>query len=260
MKSRGFIYVLANSAMPGLLKVGKTHRTTAERAEELSSSTGVPTPFIVIYERQFEDCDSAEAYVHTVLAQKGLKESDNREFFRASPKDVIDAIIKAPDFIEQIETSNDDDTDYEMELDRISSIENIEDEIARLVELNEQNPFAKEFATSLPWQEVWLKAQAAYSGQYDYFQDYQEAIKFFLQAAKLGCPMAYRKVGEMYNKGEGVEKDKHRALDFFKKGIQLNDNCCYLSMAELFLEGRQFDNYTKAIRKFLQTYQPIPII
>lgn len=36
--NRGYIYVLANSAMPDLVKVGKTTRTPAERAAELSKS------------------------------------------------------------------------------------------------------------------------------------------------------------------------------------------------------------------------------
>lgn len=49
MKELGFLYVLANSAMPNMVKVGKTTRSSLERAEELSRATGLPTPFIVIY-------------------------------------------------------------------------------------------------------------------------------------------------------------------------------------------------------------------
>ncbi|MEN9595630.1 MAG: hypothetical protein RL236_64, partial [Pseudomonadota bacterium] len=65
--NRGYIYVLANSAMPDLVKVGKTTRTPAERAAELSKVTGVPTPFIVVYEQLVDDCTAAEEFVHTML-------------------------------------------------------------------------------------------------------------------------------------------------------------------------------------------------
>lgn len=75
------MYVLANSSMPGLVKVGKTTRLPSDRADELSGVTGVATPFIVVYEEYFDDCDAVEAHVHTRLAGKGLRLSANREFF-----------------------------------------------------------------------------------------------------------------------------------------------------------------------------------
>lgn len=42
----GWVYVLANLAMPGLVKVGCTGRSPATRACELTASTGVPPPFL----------------------------------------------------------------------------------------------------------------------------------------------------------------------------------------------------------------------
>jgi hypothetical protein len=75
--------------MPGLVKVGKTTRSPEERAKELSSATGLPTPFIVVYEQYFQDCDLAEAFVHTYLAESGHRVADNREFFNAAPNAVV---------------------------------------------------------------------------------------------------------------------------------------------------------------------------
>lgn len=43
----GFLYVLTNSRMPGLLKIGCTNRAVEKRVEELNAATGVPAPFIV---------------------------------------------------------------------------------------------------------------------------------------------------------------------------------------------------------------------
>jgi hypothetical protein len=43
----GYVYILSNPAMPGLLKIGCTDRSIEERTKELNSATGVPTPFEV---------------------------------------------------------------------------------------------------------------------------------------------------------------------------------------------------------------------
>jgi hypothetical protein len=51
----GYLYVLVNSSMPGLVKVGKTARSPTQRADELSGVTGVATPFIVAFEQQFAE-------------------------------------------------------------------------------------------------------------------------------------------------------------------------------------------------------------
>ncbi len=92
----GYIYVLANSSMPGLLKVGKTTRLPSERVAELSGATGVPVPFIVAFEQFFSDCGLAEDYVHLELERRGFREASNREFFRASANEVIRIILQAP--------------------------------------------------------------------------------------------------------------------------------------------------------------------
>lgn len=93
--SGGYIYVLANSSMPDLVKVGKTTRQPIERAQELSKVTGVPTPFTVVYEKLVEDPDAVESFVHAALAKKGHKIAENREFFSSPVAEVIDAIVQA---------------------------------------------------------------------------------------------------------------------------------------------------------------------
>ena len=73
--------------------MGKTTRLPSERAKELSSATGVPTPFVVAFEERFGDCDSAEDAIHSELEARGFRQSQNREFFRAKPNEVIRAIM-----------------------------------------------------------------------------------------------------------------------------------------------------------------------
>ena len=94
MSDRGYIYVLFNPLMTGLVKVGKTTRDPEERAAELSSSTGVPAPFIVAYQREVNDCTRAEDFVHSYLTNLGCRVNNNREFFRASLTTAIDAVLE----------------------------------------------------------------------------------------------------------------------------------------------------------------------
>jgi hypothetical protein len=50
----GYVYIMANSAMPGIVKIGSTKLTPEARARQLST-TGVPAPFQVIAYYRFED-------------------------------------------------------------------------------------------------------------------------------------------------------------------------------------------------------------
>lgn len=83
---QGYVYILVNSAFPGLVKIGKTARAPDLRARDLHG-TGVPSPFIVAYSELVEDCDSLEQQMHAELQQH--RASDRREFFRISCQDAI---------------------------------------------------------------------------------------------------------------------------------------------------------------------------
>ena len=84
----GWLYLLTNSAMPGLVKIGMTTRSPEERAQELAS-TGVPMPFHVAAAWAVDDVRAAERDAHAVLAR--YRVNDQREWFRLS----VPAAIKA---------------------------------------------------------------------------------------------------------------------------------------------------------------------
>ena len=84
---RGYIYVFSNSAMPGLLKIGKSERNPADfRAIELYT-TGVPAPFRLEYHMRVNDYHAAEKRAHAQLSEK--RPNPAREFFKV---DVAEAV------------------------------------------------------------------------------------------------------------------------------------------------------------------------
>lgn len=78
--SAGYIYILINKSLDGLLKIGSTTLGAKERARQISASTGVPTPFIVAYEIYVDDCVNFEKQIHNQLSE--FRVNPNREFFR----------------------------------------------------------------------------------------------------------------------------------------------------------------------------------
>ena len=88
--AHGFVYILINPAMPGLLKIGKTTGSSEARAAELSAVTGLPAPFVVAYEWNTIDCDTAESHIHERLATR--RYSKDREFFSLPLKEAIEIV------------------------------------------------------------------------------------------------------------------------------------------------------------------------
>ncbi len=74
----GFIYILSNASMPGLLKIGYTTRTVHERVQELNRPTGVPTPFKIEAYFHSDSPEAQERRVHQALASC----REGKEFFR----------------------------------------------------------------------------------------------------------------------------------------------------------------------------------
>ncbi len=85
--AKGFIYILINPVMPGLVKIGRTSGTSEDRAAELSAVTGLPTPFVVACDWITYDCVAAEEEVHACL--ETMRYSKDREFFRMPLKEAI---------------------------------------------------------------------------------------------------------------------------------------------------------------------------
>ena len=91
----GYIYILVNPSMGNLVKIGKTARSPRDRIAELSSATGVPTPFSLAFDAYVEDCSRAETYVHARLEKDGYRVAANREFFNVDLSTAINVVLEA---------------------------------------------------------------------------------------------------------------------------------------------------------------------
>jgi hypothetical protein len=87
---KGYIYVLTNPAMPGLVKIGRSIHGGKKRAEQLDC-TAVPLPFEVFFEMTFTELEEAELAIHEALANHRVNRS--REFFSMPPEAAARAVI-----------------------------------------------------------------------------------------------------------------------------------------------------------------------
>jgi len=87
--AKGYVYILTNECMLGLVKIGRTVNPVEFRAEQLFTS-GVPAPFKVYGEYLCPDCVRGEADAHTSLA--AFRVSPMREFFTCDPMAAEDVI------------------------------------------------------------------------------------------------------------------------------------------------------------------------
>jgi len=229
MPNSGYVYAMINPSLEGMVKVGKTKRDPQQRATELSSATGVPSPFVVAYEIFLRDCTKGEGFVHAYLSHKGYRIADNREFFNAPLNEIIDAMLYAKNMIGAA-------------LDEYENQENDSNFDTYVSE----NDFSSNHQ----------QADSHYYGHDDKIQDYREALKLYEKAAKLGAvEAALFKLGCMYSEGEGCSKNEELALDFFKKGASQGNDNCYAEMAKLFCYGqnKHIENSRKCWKKYFES-------
>ena len=93
--ANGYIYILSNPAMSGLLKIGFTVRDVQSRVQELSSSTSIPAPFEIEYYCLTRDVEEIEKEVHYRL---GKYRQSGKEFFTIPLElavKIIDSMIRS---------------------------------------------------------------------------------------------------------------------------------------------------------------------
>ncbi|MBZ9752707.1 GIY-YIG nuclease family protein [Deinococcus sp. HMF7604] len=91
----GYVYVLSNESLPGVLKVGMTSRDPFTRAAELTT-TGLPMPFRVEFCLMTERPSALELALHQQFAAQRVQAG--REFFRVSVREVVGAACALADW------------------------------------------------------------------------------------------------------------------------------------------------------------------
>lgn len=86
----GYVYILSNPSMPGLIKIGHTKRSPEERARELSRNTSIPLHFIVEFEIFSVDRIMLESIVHRTLEPYRINKK--REFFEIALDEAIEIV------------------------------------------------------------------------------------------------------------------------------------------------------------------------
>ena len=208
----GWVYVLVNSSMPGLVKVGRTARSAHHRAAELSGVTGIATPFIVAYEQSFADCQEAERAIHAELDRRGLRISPNREFFGGPASDIIRLVMQAG---------------------------------AGSGHAGAASPLPADQTA-----EACLAAgDRARHGLGASLQDTGEAIRCYKLAASRGAMEAWERLGAIYIQLYARKRDRagrRRAMAPLKEGARRGNFYCYCGMADVFALEGHLANVAKA--------------
>lgn len=85
--SFGYVYVMRNPSMPGMMKIGFTTRPIEERLQEANvGNTWIPTPFSLELYKFVVNPQEKESTVHKILARDRV--NPNREFFRVELEQV----------------------------------------------------------------------------------------------------------------------------------------------------------------------------
>jgi hypothetical protein len=83
----GYIYILSNPGMPGVLKIGQTSGRIQQRVDQLGAATGVPNPFVIeayfVSQRPADD----EKRLHDALAKYRCP---GKEFFDITLSSALD--------------------------------------------------------------------------------------------------------------------------------------------------------------------------
>lgn len=228
MPEPGYVYVMINPSYEGMVKIGRSTREPQKRAAELSSATGVPTPFIVAYHIFVSDTNYTEKLLHTFFEEKGYKISNNREFFSAPLNEVVEIMAT-------IKNNSDSENQANTVPTQIATSNNDDASISDLLNSLEEDA---------------LRYERGLDG---YLEDYGEAINLYKKAAKLGSHNAYYRLGEIYrDEYESTGYKNHQlALENFKKGVQLGSSESCAGMALLYLENGHLENMRKCWNQFV---------
>ena len=107
--NQGYVYILSNPSLPGLVKIGQTSRSPEERARELSKNTSIPENFVVEFEIYTSDRVELEKDAHRQLSS--YRVNARREFFRVEIEKAAQLLRQAAEQLQhQLSLLDEDNT------------------------------------------------------------------------------------------------------------------------------------------------------
>ena len=91
-KKAEYVYVLVNSGVPGICKIGMTTTSVNQRVHEINSATGVITPWYPVFSYKCVNSYYLEQEVHKYLQNRGHRVNPNREGFDIDSNTAISVI------------------------------------------------------------------------------------------------------------------------------------------------------------------------
>ncbi len=220
----GYVYILINASLNGIVKIGKSQNSPDEQARELSSATGIATPFLVAYSSYFKECNAAEIFVHAQLENNRL--ADNREFFQVSVQQAIEVVREAESILGVIPVpaTNQDLKFLQMATQPLSA-----------------------------WKVVFHSANAYSYGLGNTIEDKSEALNLYIKSAESGSISAYWIMARMYLNGQGCRPDIEKARTTFTEGTKAGNDLCWAGLAEIFFREEQEDNWNQSWDKYFNS-------
>ena len=244
----GYVYVMINPSMNGIVKIGMTTREPEDRAVELSATTGVPTPFIVAYKRRVSDCAFAEKKIHEQLSE--YRVNDGREFFRLTVTDAINVVMLYEDeninnaeikeklsLYDCIEKGKENEEKFPRKaiefykeaakLGAVMAYETLGDLYNRLYGEEEKTIYYYQKAIK----EGQYTACEKLANLYEYIDEITY-VKYLKEAVEMGSKSACSKLGYYY-----LYNDDNESFKWYKIGALRGEHDCQYHIAEWCLEN-----------------------
>jgi tetratricopeptide (TPR) repeat protein len=270
----GYVYILLNASLHNnVIKIGMTTRTPEIRAQELSEETGLPSEYIVAYEKKVADCVKAEALIHSRLKKYRIthyRYDRSREFFKIPLKEailIVDEIAsQVGDPLKEVQRQRHTQRDPEAKVSQNqNSVLYYKEKVQNEPE-NASAHFFLGFAIILHVLGLNDNDGVKYGGilneegkQAESERLLKEAIESFNQAIRINSefniPQTHCYIGKAYN----VLKQYNNAIEAFKQSIQMGSpNELVESYSGIGLSYSKLGQFEDAIKSYKHAIQISP--
>jgi hypothetical protein len=92
VKKAGYVYILTNPSLKGMVKIGKTSNPVNTRSKQLYN-TAIPTEFVEFASLKTSKYAQVEELVHRILTKLTRKRvNENREFYKIKPQEALEIL------------------------------------------------------------------------------------------------------------------------------------------------------------------------